>query len=210
MVPFPITMKKKIHSYLSIEKEAEIEFTISKSRFIARSFMVTNTNQIREKIKDVQVLYPSATHWCYAWRLWSEPPLEFSTDAGEPRGTAGRPILGAIQHRNLFNLLVVVTRYFGGKKLGIRGLIDAYQQAAEMVLDNSGTVNQEIQAEFFLKLDPTHFQLMLNQIIHFCHGKRGIEMNPQKGEIRFRVSRYRLQDTFVYLERNQNEEDGYR
>ena len=145
-------MNTKIHSYHSIEKETEIEFTISKSRFIAHSFMISRRDQIREKIKDVQALYPNATHWCYAWRLWSEPPLEFSTDAGEPRETAGRRILGAIQRRNHFNVLVVVTRYIGGKKVGIRGLIDAYQQSADMALDNSGIVQQEIQVNFFSNL----------------------------------------------------------
>jgi len=130
----------------------------------------------------------------------------FFRDAGEPHGTAGRPILGSILTRNLTNLLVVVTRYFGGKKLGVRGLINAYQQAAEMVLENSGIIEMELLAEFILTVNPTCFQLMVNQLIYFCRGKKYLDLNPNLGEIRFRVPLNRLNKTLDFLELKKKEE----
>lgn len=206
MIPLILAMEKEIHKYLTIEKESISELVVDRSRFIAHSFSVTYQEMVREKILQIQSLYPDASHWCYAWRLGHNPPLEFSTDAGEPHGTAGRPILGSLLRSNLTNLLVIVTRYFGGKKLGVRGLINAYQQAAEMVLESSGIIEKELTAEFVLTINPTSFQLMVNQLIYFCRGKKYLELNPNLGKIRFRVHLHRLHETFAFLELKKKEE----
>ena len=206
MIPFILAMEKEIHTYLTIENECVSELVIKRSRFIAHSFSVTYQEMVREKVLKIQSLYPNASHWCYAWRIGYNPPLDFFTDAGEPHGTAGRPILGSILTRNLTNLLVIVTRYFGGKKLGVRGLINAYQQAAEMVLENSGIIEMELLAEFILTVNPTCFQLMVNQLIYFCRGKKYLDLNPNLGEIRFRVPLNRLNKTLDFLELKKKEE----
>ncbi|QPM67582.1 IMPACT family member YigZ [Atribacter laminatus] len=198
-------MEKEIHTYLTIENECVSELVIKRSKFIAHSFSVTYQEMVREKLLKIQSLYPNASHWCYAWRIGYNPPLDFFADAGEPHGTAGRPILGSILTRNLTNLLVIVTRYFGGKKLGVRGLINAYQQAAEMVLENSGAIEKELLAEFILKINPTDFQLMVNQLIYFCRGKKYLDILPNYGEIRFRILLQRLQETLSFLELKQRE-----
>jgi uncharacterized YigZ family protein len=207
MIPLTLAMEKEIYRYLTIEKESISESVVDRSRFIAHSFSVIYQEMVREKILQIQSLYPDASHWCYAWRLGYNPPLEFSTDAGEPHGTAGRPILGSILRRNLTNLLVIVTRYFGGKKLGIRGLINAYQQAAERVLENSGIIEKELLAEFILKINPTDFQFMVNQLIYFCGGKKYLDILPNHGEIRFRILLQRLQEALSFFELKQKE--GY-
>ena len=207
MIPFILAMEKEIHTYLTIEKEYISELVIDRSRFIAHSFSVTYQEMVRERVLQIQSLYPDASHWCYAWRLGYNPPSEFSTDAGEPHGTAGRPILGSILRRNLTNILVIVIRYFGGKKLGIRGLINAYQRATEIVLESSGTIEKELLAEFILKINPTGFQLMVNQLIYFCRGKKYLDILPNCGEIRFRILLQRLQEAFSFLELKQKE--GY-
>ena len=207
MIPLTLAMEKEIYRYLTIEKESISELVVDRSRFIAHSFSVTYQEMVREKILQIQSLYPDASHWCYAWRLGHNPPLEFSTDAGEPHGTAGRPILGSILRSNLTNLLVIVTRYFGGKKLGVRGLINAYQQAAERVLENSGIIEKELLAEFILKINPTDFQFMVNQLIYFCGGKKYLDILPNHGEIRFRILLQRLQEALSFFELKQKE--GY-
>ena len=198
-------MEKKCPAYQTIEKESRAELVIERSRFIAHSFPVKRVEEARNQIGALRLLYPDATHCCYAWRLGSDPVLEFATDAGEPRGTAGRPILGAIRHRDLTNLLIAVNRYYGGKKLGVRGLINAYGQAAQLVLESSGVVEREIQVEFLLQSSPVHFQVMVNQLIGFCRGKKGIEIHPDRGEIRFRLPLQRLEEALGYLELKQRD-----
>jgi putative IMPACT (imprinted ancient) family translation regulator len=77
-------------------------------------------------MKNIAALYPKATHHCWAYRFTGSPPTEHCSDAGEPNGTAGRPILGALKKHDLLNITAVVTRYYGGVKLGVHGLIEAY------------------------------------------------------------------------------------
>jgi len=207
MLLFKLTMEKEIHSYLTIKKESAIEIIINRSRFIAHSFSINHQAIIREKTLHIQALYPDANHYCYAWRLGYNPSLEFCTDAGEPPGTAGRPILGSILRHNLTNLLIIVIRYFGGKKLGVRGLINAYQQAAEIVLESSGILEKEVQAEFILKINPVHFQLMVYQLIYFCRSKKYLDFNSNRGEIRFRIPLLKLHEALQFLKLKQQE--GY-
>jgi uncharacterized YigZ family protein len=92
-------------------------------------------------VSAIRTEHAQATHNCYAYRIGtSEHALEYFNDHGEPNGTAGKPILGAIQRLGLTNVVVVVTRYFGGKKLGVRGLIEAYGGAATSTLEKAGTI----------------------------------------------------------------------
>lgn len=127
-------------SIRTIQKEAEFRYVVERSAFIARSRSIKSKEQIREEIEEISSLDPNATHRCSAFRMGSAGQIEYADDDGEPSGTAGRPILGAIRSHNLTDVLVVVTRYFGGKKLGVRGLIDAYRTATEQVLSFSGSV----------------------------------------------------------------------
>lgn len=114
-------------------KEIDTELTIKRSRFIGSVRSVLNAEQAQLQLKAITEKYPKATHYCWAYRFGSGNSLiEHCSDAGEPAGTAGRPILGAIKRAELENTLIIVTRYFGGVKLGVRGLIDAYGEAAQL------------------------------------------------------------------------------
>lgn len=93
-----------------------------------------NPREIDNKLAETRLLYPDASHYCYAWRLDPNHLKEFSQDDGEPSGTAGLPILGVIKSGLFINVLVVVTRFFGGTKLGKSGLINAYKKTAEECL----------------------------------------------------------------------------
>lgn len=115
----------------------EAEMEVKKSRFIAYAQHVTSWEQAQSVIGEIRQLHPKARHWCVGFRSGSNPVNERSNDDGEPSGTAGAPILGAIRGLGLSDTLCVVVRYFGGIKLGAGGLIRAYGGAARLVLQEA-------------------------------------------------------------------------
>lgn len=115
------------------------------SRFIAFAYPVTLEKEIRDILTGLRDKYYDARHHCYAWRLGADHKLFRSNDDGEPSSTAGRPILGQIQSHELTNILIVVVRYFGGIKLGVPGLINAYREAAADALLNATIVEKTVQ-----------------------------------------------------------------
>ena len=126
-----------LSKYKTILGTVEHKKNIKKSIFIATIKHVKNTNEARDFIKEISKKYNDATHNCPAYRvIENDQIIEFSSDNGEPSGTAGKPILGVLKRHDLLNICVVVTRYFGGIKLGVRGLIDAYSGVVEELLEN--------------------------------------------------------------------------
>ena len=123
---------------LVIRHEPIVENEIEHSRFIARVFRVKDETEAKEKIAQVRKMEHQATHNCYAYVI-SENKYK-SSDDGEPSSSAGLPILKAIQTKNLVECLVVVTRYFGGVKLGVGGLIRAYGGTASLALDKAEAI----------------------------------------------------------------------
>ncbi|MCL1876347.1 MAG: YigZ family protein [Synergistaceae bacterium] len=121
-------------TYIEPSESASYETNIKRSRFIANVIPCRDEDAAKERLKELCALHRQADHNCWAYVLGTEPLTEHSSDAGEPSGTAGRPILGEIARSGLVNLLVVVTRYFGGVKLGTRGLIEAYSGTAAQAL----------------------------------------------------------------------------
>jgi len=124
-------------SYACVSKETENEIVIEKSRFIGFSKRVETEEEAREFIAKIKKLHPFATHNCYAFISDNGAIARFSDD-GEPQGTAGMPILEVIKNKGLINTAVVVTRYFGGIKLGAGGLTRAYSSSASEVLLKAG------------------------------------------------------------------------
>ncbi len=118
--------------------ERHHQFTVKGSKFIGALLPVSTEDEARETLDRIRRKYHDATHNCYAWRI--HPDLEKASDDGEPSGSAGRPILQTIQGSGLTNVLVVVTRYFGGTKLGVGGLVRAYTDSARQVLEQTRPV----------------------------------------------------------------------
>ena len=135
-------------TYKTIGGAAEGLYKEKGSKFIAYAFPVSNELQIREIITRLKKEHHSARHHCFAWRLGSDLQLYRVNDDGEPNGTAGRPILGQIQHRELTDILVIVVRYFGGILLGTSGLTNAYKQAAANVLLNAETIEKNCRNNY--------------------------------------------------------------
>src|SRR6056297_786913 len=129
-------------TYYSIGKEAESEIVIRRSRFIGSAKRVQTSQEARAFIAERSSLHSKANHNCWGYKVTQGAQNNtvevFSSDDGEPSGTAGKPIIGAIEKAKITNTTIVVSRYFGGHKLGIRGLIDAYSQAAHLAIESSG------------------------------------------------------------------------
>jgi uncharacterized YigZ family protein len=127
---------------LSVGHRGESTLKVLGSRFLAFAIPVDSEDEARKEIAALEKEYADATHCCFAYRVErGGAPVERSSDAGEPAGSAGAPILQVIKGRGLENLVVVVVRYFGGTKLGIGGLARAYREAAKSALD-AGEVRQ--------------------------------------------------------------------
>ena len=120
-----------------IKKEAETEITISKSVFVANSFICNSVDDPRRCLELIKKRFPDANHHCWAYRIGMSGEQMRYNDDGEPHGTAGPPILDVLVKKNITNTLIIVTRWFGGIKLGTGGLVRAYSEAAVAVLDRS-------------------------------------------------------------------------
>ena len=118
------------------------EIVEKKSRFIAEVFPVGSEDEVSVHIEKIKKEYWDARHHCWACVLGQNPAMERMSDDGEPAGTAGKPILEVIRGRGLTDVLVVVTRYFGGTLLGTGGLVRAYTQAAQEGLDHAGILRK--------------------------------------------------------------------
>ncbi len=125
--------EKGFDSFLSIESARE-KVTIQRSIFISTASYVKSADEAKSFISKISKEFNDATHNCWAYKVGD---VELFSDNGEPSGTAGMPILGAIKSSELDRIAVVVTRYFGGIKLGIRGLIDAYRYVTKITLENA-------------------------------------------------------------------------
>ncbi len=121
----------------SVRGESYAEYVIKKSKFIARAVHITTEEEAQAYLRDGKKQYWDARHNCYAYQLGVNFEKQKSSDDGEPSGTAGKPILEVLKNKGLTNTLIVVTRYFGGIKLGTGGLIRAYGTAAVAALDNA-------------------------------------------------------------------------
>ncbi len=138
--------------FYTIKNECKAEITEKKSKFICNIFHVESVKDAEEKLNMIRKKYHDARHNCYVYKVFEENVFKASDD-GEPSGTAGVPMLNIVNGRNLSNILVVVTRYFGGILLGTGGLVRAYSLATTTALENANIVMQEmgLEAEFFVE-----------------------------------------------------------
>lgn len=144
--------------YYIVADESTIEIKVKSSRFIGESCLVPSIDEALLRLEQIRKREHAATHHCFAYRIGLGQEMVFKySDDGEPSGTAGKPIFDCIVGADLTNTLVVVTRYFGGTKLGTGGLAHAYGDAAKLVLDRSGRVERFVLAYFKLDLDFGYF-----------------------------------------------------
>lgn len=137
-------------TYKTIEAATEGVFRDRASKFVAWAIPVKDEQEVKLKLAELRKLYWDANHHCYAYQLGFDKSAFRFNDDGEPSGTAGRPIFGQIQSKDLTNVLVVVIRYFGGTKLGVSGLINAYKTSAKLALDEAVIVERLVREVYTL------------------------------------------------------------
>ena len=141
------------HFYSTIEIPAIAEFKDRGSKFLAYSYPVDSVDTCKKIIAGLKKEHPKAVHFCVAYRIGVEGNLFRASDDGEPAGSAGRPILGQIDSKQLTNIMVVVVRYFGGSLLGVPGLINAYKTATTLALQLAPIVQKPIELNYELNFD---------------------------------------------------------
>lgn len=126
-------------TYQVLAQDCECEYEVKKSRFIARLCRADSREQALQVLAQARSDFPDARHHCWAYMIGNgrSPTLVAMSDDGEPSGTAGKPILNVMQHKEVGDLMLVVIRYFGGIKLGAGGLVRAYSQAAQLVYEQA-------------------------------------------------------------------------
>ncbi len=152
--------------YCTIARESSHEIKVKGSRFIGRSFLVSALSEAAASLEAVRKQEYAATHNCYAYHvgLPDETPVFKFSDDGEPGGTAGRPIYDVISGSGLTNLLIVVTRYFGGTKLGTGGLVKAYGETAQLTLKQSGSLERFLTDSFKVEIDFPLYDPLIKRI----------------------------------------------
>ena len=134
-------------------KGEETLFKEKGSKFYGYAFPVKTEDEIKAILEDLKSKHHSARHWCYAWQTGTGKVRYRANDDGEPSNSAGMPIYGQIQSFELTNVLVVVVRYFGGTKLGVGGLIQAYKTSAQLALEASEIIERTIDQYFLLQFE---------------------------------------------------------
>ncbi len=140
-----------MNSFFTIKNESEAIFKDKGSKFLAFALPVSTVEEALSRVKDKRKEFFDARHVCYAYMLGCEREVFRANDDGEPSGTAGKPILGQINSKELTNILIVVVRYFGGTLLGTSGLINAYKTAAADAINNAQI--EEIPIEKIVRIN---------------------------------------------------------
>lgn len=137
--------------YKTIESSSEETlFKDRNSKFFGYAFPVASESDIKGALEDLKKQHPSAGHFCYAWQLGTETIQFRVNDDGEPSNSAGMPMYGQIQSFSITNVLIVSVRYFGGTKLGVGGLINAYRTSAKLAIEASKIVEKTIDIHYKL------------------------------------------------------------
>ena len=148
-----------MENFITINQNIECEITVKKSKFICNLIKVESQNEAEEQIKIIRKKYHDARHNCIAYRIKeNEIIVEKASDDGEPSGTAGGPMLNILQKNNLCNVLVIVTRYFGGILLGTGGLVRAYSDATFLAINSVNKTEMCTGLEYETKLDYNNFE----------------------------------------------------
>lgn len=193
-----------MENYKTIITPFETEIEIKKSRFINQVFHVENENEVEDILGSICKKHYKATHICSAYVLNTLPKRQKANDDGEPSGTAGKPILEVINHRELRDVLVVVIRYFGGIKLGAGGLIRAYGGGASDVLKKCEIIKKQYSKEIDIVITYSGYGSLSNGLAE----RKIIPVKEGFGEnitLSFQIS---IEDTQAFLEWIENETSG--
>jgi uncharacterized YigZ family protein len=149
--------------YYTISTPSQTEFKDRGSRFIAFAFPIATVDDFKKRLKGLKEEHPKAAHHCFAYSIGTDGNNFRSSDDGEPSGSAGKPILGQIDSKNITNVAVVVVRYSGGTLLGVPGLINAYKTSTSLALQLTPITEKPILLSYELQFDYT----LMNEVMTF-------------------------------------------
>jgi len=147
--------------YYTIEKEAMAEFRDRGSTFLAYAFPIKTAEDFKKRLKELKEEHPKAVHHCFAYRIGTDGNTFRSGDDGEPSGSAGKPILGQLDSKNITDTAIVVVRYFGGVLLGVPGLINAYKMVSSFALQLTPVIQKPVFVRYELQFDYT----LMNEVM---------------------------------------------
>ena len=150
---------------LTIKNKQFSKYQVKGSKYFSFAFPVNDISKLKYYLQNLKIEHKKSSHICYAYRLLIDKQInDFSTDAGEPRGSAGIPILNVLKRNKLINTAIFVVRYYGGTKLGIPGLISSYSQAANDVISNINIIKyvELVDIEFYFEMK---YSFMIDSII---------------------------------------------
>ena len=168
--------------YKTVDKSSEGLYKDRGSKFIAFVHPAKDAEEAKMILEEIKKKYHDARHYCYAYRFGHSDDNYRMNDDGEPSGTAGKPIFGQILSHGLTNVLIVVIRYFGGTKLGVRGLIDAYKGAAKDALEQANIKERYIKDYYQL----TYEYPLMNEVMRILKDDR-IEQVETKFEMNCQI-----------------------
>jgi uncharacterized YigZ family protein len=189
--------------YNTIAQTSTAEFKDRGSKFIAYAFPIETADDFKKELQVLKKEHTKAVHHCFAYRIGTDGNNFRSSDDGEPSGTAGKPILGQIDSKELTNAAIIVVRYWGGTLLGVPGLINAYKNAAAMALQVTPIIEKQVELKYSIEFDYTQMNdvmlilkqyncsIIAQEMQLFCLIRTGIPKN-------------RLQDTLYRLSELQN------
>ncbi|HLR35243.1 MAG TPA: YigZ family protein, partial [Tissierellales bacterium] len=154
------------NSYKTVYKDGKDEISIKKSRFIGYGAPISNEDEALKFIEKIKSIHRDATHNVYAYVLGKDSNIQRFSDDGEPGGTAGIPALEVLKKEDLRNVVVVVTRYFGGTKLGVGGLIRAYTKGAKIGINASMIIEKVLHTKLKLRIDYTLYGILENYLLN--------------------------------------------
>jgi len=174
---------KDTYKTIDIPSE-EVLFKDRNSKFFGYAFPVSNEDDVKKHLEALKKSHHSARHWCYAWQFGKTEPFRFrANDDGEPSNSAGMPIYGQIQSFDVTDILIVVVRYFGGTKLGVGGLINAYRTGAQLALEASEILEKTINIDYLLVFDYKN----MNKVMRVVK-ERNLNIIAQKLELDCRIT----------------------
>ena len=191
--------EKEQHFYCTVDKPSVTEFKDRGSKFIAYVYPISTADDFKQNLQALKKEHPKAVHHCFAYRIGTDGNNFRVSDDGEPSGSAGKPILGQIDSKEVTNVAVIVVRYFGGSLLGVPGLINAYKTATSLALQVVPIVQKQIEINYQLQFDYTRMNdvmmvlkqfgcSMIGQELQlFCVLKIGIPLN-RRDEVLFKLN----------------------
>lgn len=191
--------EKERSFYFTIDKTSVAEFKDRGSKFLAYAYPLSTTEEFKQYLQSLKKEHPKAVHHCFAYRIGTDGNKFRVSDDGEPSGSAGRPILGQIDSKEMTNVAVIVVRYFGGTLLGVPGLINAYKTATALALQVVPIVQKQMEVIYQLQFDYTQMNdvmmvlkqmgctILSQELQLFCIMKTGIPLSRQD-EVLFKLN----------------------